>query len=192
MLKVTRDANTIRVVSPYLPAFVAAAKRLGGRWQAPAWVFDARDDARVREALLQHYGTDGAEASGPVVTLRVVWKPEHSAYSAPIRLAGREIAKAFGRDSGARICEGVVLLEGNFGSGGSVKNWKTCVGSKGATVLVRDVPATWVQRLADEPADGVVSVEVEPEEPVIDREALAAERGRLVARLAEIDKLLGA
>lgn len=35
-----------------------------------------------------------------------------------------------------------------------------------------------------------VVVSIEPEAPVIDRAALAAERERLVARLAEIDGLL--
>lgn len=189
-IQVLRDANAIRVVSPYLPAFVAAAKRLGGRWQAPAWVFDVRDEPRVREICLQHYGTDGAPAAGPVVTLRVVFEADYGEYNAPIRVAGREIAKALGRDSGATLGDGVVVLEGTFTSGGSMKNWKTLVGSKGATILLRDVPAVWVDRLAKDLPDGVVSVTVEQEEPVIDRTALAEERARLMARLAEIDKLL--
>ncbi|WP_164964328.1 hypothetical protein [Rubrivivax sp. JA1026] len=189
-IQVLRDANAIRVISPYLPAFVAAAKRLGGRWQAPAWVFDIRDDARVCEICLQHYGTDGSPAAGPVVTLRVVFEADYGEHNAPIRVAGREVAKALGRDTGATLGDGVVVLEGGFNSGGSMKNWKTVVSSKGATILLRDVPAVWVDRLTSDLPDGVVSVTVEPEAPVIDRAALSEERVRLMARLAEIDKLL--
>lgn len=191
-IQTTVSATQIRVVSPYLPAFVSAAKRLGGRWSAPAWVFDVRDEPRVRAALVECYGTDGSEASGPMVTLRLVLQPGHYEDRDGIRIAGREIARAFGRDSGATLGQGVVLVEGAISSGGSVKNWITRVGSNGATVLLRDVPASWAERLQADLPSGLLSVSIEPEAPVIDREALAAERARLVARIAEIDQLLGA
>lgn len=184
------SATQIRVVSPYLPAFVSAAKRLGGRWSAPAWVFDVRDEARVRTVLVECYGTDGTEPLGPTVTLRLELKPGHCEDRAGIRIAGREIARAFGRDSGAALGPGVVLVDGTLTGGGSMKNWVTRVGADGATVLLRDVPAATADRLQADPPGCLLSVSVEPEEPVIDREALAAERERLTARIAEIDKLL--
>lgn len=189
-VQVLRDATSVRVLSPYLQAFVADAKRIGGRWQAPAWVFDIRDEPRVRELLLKHYGTDGAPAAGPTVTLRIVFEPGYYVDQDAFRVAGRVVAKATGRDSGATLGDGVVLLDGGFNSGGSVKNWLTKVGAHGATVLLRDVPEVWVARLADDLPRGVLSVAVEPEAPVVDRAALSEERARLVARLAEIDKLL--
>ncbi len=188
-ISVTSAGTRLSVHSPYLPAFVAAAKALGGRWAAPAWVFDARDEARVREALRTHYGTDGSAAAGPVVTLRVAMDAVYADRDA-IRLGGREIARAYGRDSGAKLGDGVVLLDGKFGSGGSVKNWTTR--SDGATILIRDMPAEMAERLIAAPPQWVTAIAIEPETPVVDREALAAERDRLMARVAEIDRLLAA
>ena len=49
------------------------------------------------------------------------------------------MARAYGRDSGAKIGEGVVFLEGGASSGGSVKNWYTTI-KKGSVFEVRDVP----------------------------------------------------
>jgi hypothetical protein len=43
--------------------------------------------------------------------------------------------------------------------------------------------------LCADPSDPICTIE--PEQPVIDREALAAERERLLGRVAEIDSLLG-
>lgn len=187
--------SEIRVSSSYSPAFVVGAKRLGGRWAAPNWVFDARDEQRVRELCIEIYGTDGAPTA--ICTLRVVYESGHHASADAIRLGGREIARAYGRDSGAKLGAGVVLLAGGFGSGGSMKNWTTKTHSEtGATVLVRDVPVAMAERLIAELAangiQGVLSIAVEPEAPKIDVAALTAERERLVARLAEIDRLLTA
>lgn len=193
-IKITTTATQVRVESPYNAKFVASARALGGKWTAPCWAFDIRDDDRVRELCLQHYGEDGRTCEH--VTLRAVFLPGIGALGDSIYLAGRVIASAFGRDSGAKLGSGVVLLSGGFGSGGSAKNWKTVTNSaEGATVLVRDVPRAIADRLMTpggldgERAD---SVTIEPESPVVDRQALTDERARLVARIADIDAILAA
>lgn len=188
-ISITTSATAVRVVSPYNPDFVRGAKALGGKWSAPAWQFDVRDEARVRALCIEHYGTDGSPAAGPAVTLRLVFEAGYAKGQDAIRIGGREVAKAFGRDSGAKLGDGVVLLEGKFNSGGSMKNWTTTAGRDGATVLLRDVPKAMADRLLADAPSGV-TVTVEPEAPVINRAALATERERLVARLAEIDGLL--
>ena len=190
-MKVTKSHVQILVEAPFNRGFISAAKSLGGRWIAPHWVFDVRDEERVRALCLEHYGEDDRSIVDRV-TLRVTFPEGTGEYSDSIILAGREIARAFGRDSGAKLGEGVVLLSGGFCSGGSVKNWKTAT-RKETVVLVRDFPRAMADRLM---ANGgldyekACSVAIEPEEPAIDRAALAAERARLVARLAEIDSML--
>lgn len=178
--------DTFPVTAPYNSEFISAAKRLGGRWDAPEWVFDARDEARVRALLIECYGTDGEIAD--LVTIRIEWTENESAKRASIEANGRTIARADGRDSGARLGDGVVLLDGEFGSGGSRANWTTTARA-GTVVLVRDFPRAAAQALVAAPGRER-QYSIEPEAPAVDADALRAERERLVARIAEIDKLL--
>lgn len=186
MIKTTLTATTIQVESPYNREFVSQAKLIGGRWSAPFWVFDIRDADRVRDVLMDIYGEDGSVQDR--VTIRMTLTSEHDKRGGPIVVHGREIASATGRDSGARLGRGIVLIEGKFDGGGSVKNWSTIVRTD-ATVLVRDVPRAAADRML---ADPELNASIEPEAPVINRVELESERDRLIARLAEIDQLLAA
>lgn len=180
--------GNLLVSSPFNSGFVANAKRLAGRFSAGVWSFDERNAAAVRKALCEAYGTDG-EAPADTVSVRITWDEACSEYCAPIEFAGRTVARAFGRDSGAKPGEGVVIEAGGFTSGGSVKNWKTVV-KAGTVVLMHDVPRASAEAF-DESGDSPRVEIVKPEgTAAVDREALLAERERLEARLAEIDATL--
>lgn len=188
-ITVTVSGGEIRVVAPYNAEFIARAKKIGGKWGPGAWAFDVRDESRVRELCRDVYGEDGAPVER--VTLRAVFAPQYSVCRESITLAGRVVARAFGRDSGAKLGDGVVCIEGGFSSGGSMKNWDTIVGRSGATVLIRDVPASMAERVISDLPRGVVSAEIEPESDCIaDVEALKNEREQLTARIAQIDEAL--
>ncbi|GAN46095.1 hypothetical protein ABID82_001607 [Methylobacterium sp. PvP062] len=62
---------------------------------------------------------------------------DKDSWRSPVEVAGRLIARAFDRDSGAKLGDGIVLLSGNVTSGGSRANWKTIVS---ATVVIHDTP----------------------------------------------------
>jgi hypothetical protein len=184
-VQITVNGSTVAVKSPYNSEFVTTAKRYGGKWKGGQWVFDARDEERVRALCQKVYGTDGL--SKDLCTIRAKFYISDAVCCGPIEISGRTIARAWGRDSGAKLGEGVVLLEGRFSSGGSMKNWETTVGNAGAVVLVRDFPRATAEKLI---AEGATWLSIEPEAPVIDCAALEAERAKLVARIAEIDALL--
>lgn len=186
-ITITTASEKITVVAPYNAEFVSGAKRLNGRWSKPAWVFDARDADRVRALCVECYGTDGTTAD--LVTLRITWTRAEYAELGPIAVRGRTVARAAGRDSGAQLGDDVVILDGEFRSGGSMKNWRT-VAQAGTIALVRDFPRAAAEALvADSDSDSRVYA-IEPEAPAVDADALRAERERLVARIAEIDRLL--
>lgn len=135
---ITTSGGETRVISPWNGRFVEAARDLGGRWRGEAWCFDARDEERVRALCMDAYGTDGTRDER--CTLRVT-APEDglSECRGPITVHGRVLARAFGRDSGAKLGDGVILLAGGVTSGGSTKNWNTKI--LGNTILlVRDFP----------------------------------------------------
>jgi hypothetical protein len=190
IVTITTTETAVRVVSPYNANFVASAKSIGGKWSSDAWVFDIRDEHRVRELCRDIYGDDGLAAD--LVTLKIEWVKDGFADKGPITVAGRPIARAFGRDSGAKLAEGIVNLAGEFGSGGSMKNWGTTVDA-GTIVLVRDFPRAKAEELVAGNNDSARRIySIEDEAPIIDRAALEAERERLLKRLDEINKLLQA
>lgn len=183
-IKIYTSETSITVHAPYNTIFIAAAKRLGGKWVTPNWVFDIRDEGRVRELCMQIYGSDGRVQD--LCTVRAELDSSSKNYAGPIEIAGRTVARAYGRDSGAKLGEGIVLLKGGFDSGGSVKNWKT-ITKDGTVVLVRDFPRAIAQKMIE---DGATWLSIEPEAPVINHDTLRAERTRLFARIAEIDEIL--
>src|SRR5690606_18648972 len=190
MVKITESDSILTVRSPYNAAFVEGARKLSGRFDraACAWNFPASQRERVAALLREVYGTDGS-APIPTVTLRVrLMDSLRYTYDASLELGGRRVARVFGRDGGARLSDGVVVVEGSIGSGGSRKNPRLTV-ADGTEIELLDVPRPIAERLAASTEGPVVSAAiVESEE--IDREALAEERARLVARIAEIDALL--
>lgn len=185
-ITITLKATKIYVASPYNEDFVAAARELAGKFDATtkAWVFDARDEPRVRELLVRIYGSDGSQVA-QTVTLHVDLGQFGTHYDKVI-VAGRVVARRSGRDYPVRL-SGAVIIEGGFpSSGGSMKNpaleYVGYVAGTGRTVLeVRDVPAGH----ADVTAKGVTIVG-----EAVDRDVLVAERAALMARLAQIDALL--
>jgi hypothetical protein len=127
----------IVVEAPYNKRFIQEARKLNGKWTPPVWRFDARDTERVKDACRDAYGDDGETAD--LVTLRLTTREESRTYCDSFCLHGRPLVRAFGRDSGSRLCDGVILLDGSVSSGGSRKNWATVI-SAGTVLLVRDFP----------------------------------------------------
>ena len=182
-VRVTTTDTKVTVHSPFCPAFPARARGLGGRWVSDKWEFAARDDARVRALCVEMYGSDGDDGA-PTVDLHVDVNVFEGMFSQQaLFLAGREIAHRPGRDSSVRLGQDVILIQGSFpGSGGSVRN--PVLNTREGTILeVRGVPAA-------HPDTRRAGVTVLTES--IDVEALRAEREHLVARIAEIDALIGA
>lgn len=184
-ITIEKNGSTIAVSAPYNSLFVTGAKPLNGKWNNNRWIFDAREEALVRALCQEHYGTDGISAPD-LVTIRIRWGSMAYTDHGPLSIRGRPLARAFGRDSGAKLADGVVVIEGGFDSGGSMKNWDTRC-RPGTTVLVHDVPRSVAEgAIAAQSADDnrQVSIECAEKPPLAD---LSAERERLMERLAEID-----
>lgn len=182
----TAPDGRARVHTPYNADFVARIKTAGGRWDSAAKCWTVSADALdvVRAIMRDVYGMD----DNPVrETARVRLTFEARVYEccASVTILGHTIARAFGRDSGARVGDGVYYEVGKPGSGGSVKNWISVV-EAGSVVVLAAVPTALLDR--EDLPDGVTAEIIQP--ATIDRAALVAERERLTARIAEIDALL--
>lgn len=195
---VTTTATETVANTPYHRDFAARAKEIGGRWNANrgVWTFDRRDDARVRALVKSLFGIDGSEPEGDLVTVRVKVRR----HEVNLRLggyaefAGLRIAERRYRDSAVKLAAGVILVEGQFdGSGGSTR-YPEIDAADNVVVEIRDLPRAALDvedadsyEIVSEtvPADGEANAETD------ERARLTAEREALLARLAEIDALLG-
>jgi len=193
MVKIERKNEVLLVASPYNPELPSRAKKLGGKWDPAkkAWAFDVREEAEVRKLYKDIYGTDGDD-SVKLVTLRVTYIQQDSTRDCSFWMAGREVAHASGRDSGARLGKGISLRAGAFRSGGSMKN-PACIVEAGTVVLIRDVPEP--AAVASLGAWDAYKCEIEPEEaapaprdPSVERSVLLAQISQLQAKVAELDK----
>jgi hypothetical protein len=184
-ITVGKKADQIFVTSPYNKIFIERARYLGGKWKSPAWVFDARNEKMIREALLEVYGSDG-EHKEELVTVELFFPEGYSSVvGEAITFFGRTIARAFGRDSGAKLGDGVVILSGGFTSGGSMKNWHTTA-YMGTRILVRDVP----KKLAEDFYDRKVEIKIIEEEKsdITKEELIDALKSNLEIALKGVDE----
>ena len=192
-MKIVIKDGKAHVYTPYNKTFVSELKsRVGGaKWNGSAWVVseDSVDD--VRAIMREVYGeTDQVE--GNRVDVRVTITKDIAEDCGPVVIFGRTVASAYGRDSGVKVGDNVVFLDGKATSGGSKKNWYTSVPS-GCVIEIRNVPESIVvegeQNYGEHDWDGKFKAEIVKNR--IDREALEQEKARLLARIAEIDALLG-
>jgi hypothetical protein len=186
-MKITNLGNgKIAVDTPYNPSFVSKIKKAGGKWNASnrTWEVDERSVEAVRAIMREVYGQD--DLPQELVTVKVTVGSSISQHRGPIVMFGRTVASAFGRDSGARIGEGVCFEAGGCDSSGSMKNWYTIV-SAGSEITIYDVPRLAVeQKLGWKDEYGTFEV-IENGDPLA---ALRAEKEALLKRLAEIEELL--
>jgi hypothetical protein len=186
-VKVYRNDLSIEVNSPYSPDLPSRAKLLSGKWdrENTAWSFPIAAEPQIKELYLDIYG-EWDDMPIDTVNLMCVCSGAYME-KCSLALGGRIIASATGRDSGARTAPGVIVLEGKFTSGGSVKNWRT-ICKEGTMFRLLNVPRAKALSLVANP-EWCSSIEFE-ENTTIDRNALTAERARLMARVTEIDTIL--
>lgn len=187
MMQITVENGMAKVFTPYNTDFVSKIKNIGGRrWDSVerCWMVPETEIGTVREYMQAVFGETDLPDDSEKVTVKVMFNRDTYEYRSGITLFGKEIARAFGRDSGARVGDDVTLISGRVKSGGSMKNWTTDI-DHDTVMKIRNVS----KAALDLPTNYDVTVEV-IEDAEIDRKALEEEKAKLLARLAEIEKLL--
>jgi hypothetical protein len=120
---------TLLICIEYWPQAVYKIKQLGqAKWDSTlkGWRVSTDYKDEVKKILLDYYGTDGS-FSEKRVTIELLANQDIKTPQKPVLFAGKAVAQAFHRDSGARVGQNVALIEGDINSGGSSKNWETIV-----------------------------------------------------------------
>lgn len=133
-VNVRENGDYIYVSCPMNENFRVQVKNLGGRWDPVRKEWYVRKEFReeLRGLLVSCYGEDGYGQSTKYVDVTITF-PEVVTAGETLLFGGRVIARAFGRDSGARPGDGCALLAGKLGSGGSRRYFGVVV--KDGTVL---------------------------------------------------------
>lgn len=191
MIKIIVTGEKINVYSPYSEKFVTAIKLAGARWTGEAWALDARDLELARSICMDIYGCD--DRPHPTCSVRVTAKEAFWAAKGAVTMFNRVVAKAWGRDSGAKVGEGIVFVKGQPTSSGSVKNWATEIPAN-CEFIMRDIPLRAVEMKIDCPAECSLSIEEikMPKESIDNnkRASLISRKAELLAELESIDREL--
>lgn len=189
-MKIEIRGERALVSTPYSADFVKKIKRIGGaRWNAAekAWEIPVESVDAVRGFMREVYGETDISSPAFKVDVKAVATEHLAGYREEFSLMGRTVAQAWGRDSGAKIGEGVDFFKGSPRSGGSAKNWETQI-PKGAVFVIHNVAEEIARKFVSEEHWGMKAEIVTT--PKIDRKALEEERKRLLLRIDEIDKIL--
>ena len=181
--KIDREAL---LFTPYNAEFIAAVKNIGGaHWDREhrAWSIPAEAIEQARDIMRRVYGACDLPDDQPRVSVKLTFETDVSEKWAPVTIFGKTVASATGRDSGARTGDDVVFVVGSPKSGGSVANWRSVV-PEGSVVVLHNVPQAALEMPLPDGVQAVVSTQKQS------RDDLLTEKERLLARLAEIEKLL--
>lgn len=141
-----------------------------------------------KKLCLQVYGTDGFVGVNDLVTVKINFLKEVSRLKSGIFFCGRMVASAQSRDSGAKVGDGIVFMEGEPTSGGSFQNWYTII-PEDSIVEIRNAHRIVAESCVETLNSGdECSAEIVTES--FDKDALFDEREKLVKRIAEIDERL--
>lgn len=186
-MKIKIEDGKAHVYTPYHTDFVSKIKKIGSaKWDSydRCWIVDETEVDVVRGIMEEIWGESDIPSASEKVAIKVTFNEEASSWRDSVYLFGIVVARATGRDSGARIGHNATLISGDIGSGGSRSNWETII-KKDTVIKLRNVPK---EALSKKPEYNV-TVEIIEEEK-IDVVKLKEEKEKLLSRLDEINKLL--
>ncbi|KLU62304.1 hypothetical protein CEB3_c13480 [Peptococcaceae bacterium CEB3] len=187
MVRIAMNANKLTMQSPFHPDLPEKARALGGKFAQTekVWVFDPRDEERVRELAREIYGTDGETV---VKTVAVRLHLDQFAFDEDkIWFGGRRVAVRMYRDSAVQLGEGVIILAGGFPRSGGSARYPMLNPETGTVLEVRDVPESLVK---EEDGVEIVADQTPPNLAAAKVQDLLQKRDRLLAELDLIDDMV--
>jgi len=182
-IKVEQKEEKLQIYTPYNKNFVSDLKQSvsTAKWSGSCWEVSIEAKELIDGLLKEHYGYNPGQ---PKVKIEITAKEEIEEMTGSVNFAGCPVAYARGRDTGAKVCDGIIKMSGNIRSGGSARYYKTIV-EKGATFRLETYKNIIDEKTYDESIWDVKTLSES-----IDREALLSEKEQLLKRLNEIEKQL--
>lgn len=179
------ENGSLYVYCPYSAQFVKQLKATisGATWSRENgfWIIKKEYEEAVKNLLNKIFGFQ-IGASAKDITIKA--KKDIYASRGSVYFNSIPIVRAFNRDSGAKVCENVCMLDGEIGSGGSRNNWETFI-EEGSIFKVFNVP----EGLIKESLNWEI---VQEKNENNEKENLLAEKKKLLEQIEQIDNALKA
>lgn len=185
-LEIIEKDGQVKVTSPYNQKFVNKARNLRGKWKEDAWWFDDSIIDYVRDLMMDCFNTTGET---PYENVDLLIKNFNNCVGCgPVTLFGRTIAKAFGRDSGAKLGDDIIFISGQYRSGGSVKNWNTDITDGNFIIKNFPLPSTELPSVKKAIEEGWCEIKYSAKKR--SREEIMSEIDTLKAHIATLENEL--
>ena len=141
-MKIETSETKVKVYSPFNREFINEAKKLNGKWDGSAWVFDPRDEQRVRDICKDIYGYGYSVDNAVTVQVKYSRINEQALWR-----FGRKILERGARDWNVKLGDNVVIVSGSFGSSGGSRRYPVIgasVGDDPVVLEIRNVPRPMV------------------------------------------------
>jgi hypothetical protein len=192
MVQIDISKTWVKLTCPYHPELPKLARAEDGDFKGGVWRFDLRSYDAVKSIAKEVFGytTDG-DYCDVLVTL----DPNENLYAhkGAIFVAGRQIARATGCDSGAKVGEGVAVKKGKFDSCGSVKNWGTR-STEGAVFEIRDLPVLAFENASNMYGwndEAIIGFEIVERDSVTAKALALKEKELLLERIKFLNMIIG-
>lgn len=183
----TLDNGNIAIITPYNQMFVQKLKeQIGGaRWNATKrwWVIPNESLEIARTIMNDCFGE--TDISLPADMMDIKFSLATYEVCNPVIVFGKVLARAYGRDTGAKLGLGFDLIEGEINSGGSRNNWKTTVNG---TFIAHGITKKMLENEISSRGNNFTYEILEKK--TLDIDALRKEKEKLLERIAEIDEIL--
>lgn len=183
-MKTIKDGLII-LDTPYNRDFISDLKRFIAsdmrKWNKDTkkWEISLTCESIIDDMLYRHFAYIAGSKSIKII---ITAKDEIHGIRDSLKVAGKSIVSCRGRDSGAWVGRGTILISGNIYSGGSNKNYYSYC-TKGSRFQV-EIPESAINQINTEDWD----IEIENNNISQDElNKLKEERKALLARLNEID-----
>jgi hypothetical protein len=117
--EIKAESEIITLTHRYNKTLVDECKKLAGKFENGVWIFPGFVADEVEEL---DYIYNSKEVIVELTAIEEIYASRDA-----LQVAGYQIAKATGRDSGAKMSADVALISGKVSSGGSMKNWATII-----------------------------------------------------------------
>ena len=148
-MKITLKQDKALVFTPYNRDFVDRIHGIGGaKWNGQCWEIPADAVDLVRRIMVDVYGV--SDLGGDTVDVEIKFRENYySEARENLIIAGKSIARAFGRDSNVVIDADTRIIEGSIESGGSRKYWYVKA-IEGTVIMVKNVSRAKLTEVEDE------------------------------------------
>lgn len=180
-IEMKKENGIISVTSPFDRGFIGEVKTIGGKWNAgqKTWDVPEENEEMLKELLTRCYGW--ADDDAEIITIEYC---TDDFYDDVISIGSIKMVDRRFRDGDVSYYNDTIVLSGGFpSSGGSAKH--PAAEPKDGTILRSKISRKAFDQLSEEEQKKITIVKEASK-----KERLEAEKAKLIARLAEIEKEL--